>query len=298
MSSHAESARLLDILLPNGGDLVTIAEAYFDESYEDRKPRVLCVAGYVFRKSKSVEFGKTWSAYLKRKGLPYFHANECAHGVGIFAGRDDCDAVARRLIELTKEKSDFGVAVAVDQDAYMDIYPDRASTMMPTPYAFALMTCLYHIAHWRLDGGRTSPTAFFFEQGHKHADDAHRYLRFLLRSDDFGVRLGYRAHSFVPKETPQVQPGDLLAWLWRLQAKRRMTGDPRKVRADLQALMRPQDKLGFFGRAELEHFKSSIQVDWSATDHATRAIAREMGLPEDVVEELGRFRPDYRTTQL
>ncbi|UTP39591.1 hypothetical protein M9M90_20700 [Phenylobacterium sp. LH3H17] len=298
MNSHAESARLLDILIPNGGDLVTVSEAYFDESYEDRKPRVLCVAGYVFRKSKAVEFGKEWSQYLSRRGLPYFHANECAHTAGIFKGRTDADEVSRHLIALTKEKSDFGVAVAVDQEAYGEVFPDRASTLMPTPYAFALMSCFYHIAHWRSVFTRTSPTAFFFEQGHKHADDAHRYLRFLLKSDDFGPRIGYRAHSFVPKETPQVQPGDLLAWLWRLQASRNMTGDPRPVRADLKALMRPRDKLGFFGRPHLEHFKANVRADWEHTDQATREVARAMGLPEDVVEELAQFRPDYRTSKV
>lgn len=288
-----------DVFLPNGGGLVSIAQAYFDESYEDRKPRVLCVAGYLFRKSKSVEFGRAWSSYLKTKGLPYFHANECAHRCGIFEGwtKEAADAVSRRLIELTKEKSDFGVAVVVDQDAYMDVFPDRATTLMPTPYSFALATCLYHIAHWRREGRRTSQTSFFFEQGHKHAGDADKYLRFLLRSDDFGPRIGYRTHSFVPKDTPQTQPGDLLAWLWRLQAKRRMTNDARPVRADLQALMRPRDKLGFFGRAELEHFRSAVQFDWAQTDQITREVARSMGLPEETVEELAAYRPDYRTVK-
>ena len=133
MSDHAESARLLDVLLPNGGNLVAISEAYFDESYEDRSPRILCVAGYLFRKSRAVQFGQEWSRFLRKKGLPYFHANECAHSAGVFKGRSDNDEVSRKLIALTTAKTELSVTVAIDQDAYDEVFKDRR--IMPTPYA-------------------------------------------------------------------------------------------------------------------------------------------------------------------
>ena len=297
MSAHAESARLIEVYLPNGGDLVTIAEAYFDESYEDDGPRVLCVAGYVFRKSKALEFGKTWSAYLRAKGLPYFHANECAHACGVFEGRDDTDQIARRLIALTKEKADFGVAVAVDRNAFAEVFTDT-KIVWPSPYAFALTNCLYSMAHWRMEMHRTSPTAFFFEQGHEHADDAHRYLRFLLKSDDFAPRLGYHSHGFVPKVTPQVQPADLLAWLWRLQYSRVLSKSTRPWRADLTAMKRPRDRLTYFGKAELEYFKSNIRAEQDGADAILRDVGRQMGLPEWALKDIEEYRPDYRTTTL
>ena len=276
--------------------MVTISEAYFDESYEDGGPRVLCVAGYVFRKSKAVEFGTEWSRYLRSKGLPYFHANECAHACGVFDGRDDTDAISRRLIALTKQKSDFGVAVAIDRSAYAEVFPD-GQTLMPSPYAFALMNCLYTMAHWRAARQRTSPTAFFLEQGHEHADDAHRYLRFLLRSNDFAQRLGYHSHGFVPKVTPQVQPSDLLAWLWRLQYSRQLSMSARPWRADLTAIIRPHDRLTYFGKAELEYFKSKIRAEWTDADAVIREVGRQMGLPEWAMKDVEEYRPDYRKTK-
>lgn len=260
MIDHAESARLLDVLIPGGGDLVTVAEAYFDESYEDRGPRILCVAGYYFTKSGALEFGRLWSRFLKSKGLPYFHANEAAHREGVFAGWPDAeiDVVSRKLISLTKEYSSFGVAVALDQDIYTDVC--QGHIMFPTPYAYALTNCLYGIAVWREQARRTCPTAFYFEQGHQHSGDAMSYINFLLKSDDLPGRVGYRSLALVPKETPQVQPGDLLAWLWRLHNYRLSAGETRwPMRGDLKALMaRPQDHFQFFDRQRIEAFRASV----------------------------------------
>lgn len=291
---HAESSRFLRILLPNGGNLVATSQAYFDESYEDRKPRILCVAGYVFRKSRAIQFGQEWSRYLRSKGLPYFHANECAHGVGVFEGRADTHEVARKLIALTKAKSEFGVAIAVDQDVYAEVFD--APRFMPTPYAFAITNCCYQIAHYRSERAILAKTEFNFEQGHRHAGDAHTYLRFLLRSDEFGSRVGYRSHSFVPKETPHVQPADLLAWLWRLHSARKSVGDQRPERRDLIALRRPQDNFTFFGRAQLESFKANIRAEGDSADEFLREIGRQVGMSEELVEEFVVYRPDYRTT--
>jgi hypothetical protein len=295
VSVASESARMLDILIPNGGDLVTVSEAFFDESYEDRSPRILCVAGYVFRKSRAVEFGKRWSRFLRAKGLPYFHANECAHGCGIFKGRDDMDEVSRKLIGMTREYSDFGVAVALDQDEYAEICTGHE--MFPTPYAYALTNCLYQIAHWRIREKRTAPTAFYFEQGHAHAGDANKFLTFMLRSDELPGRIGYRAHGFVPKETPQVQPGDLLAWLWRLHAQRVKRRDPRPVRKDLVALERPTDRFMIFDREQLTSFRNSIMTHAPAAEAYVHQIAEIVGLSEEDRATVMAWRPDYRTTK-
>lgn len=292
MSSHAEAARLLDILLPNGGDLISVSEAFFDESYDDKSPRVICVAAYVFNKARSVEFGKRWSRYLRNKGLPYFHANECARGCGIFEGRDDTHEVSRRLIDLVKEYSEFGVAVAVDRDVYDDVC--QGHVMFPTPYTYALTNCVYGIAVWRDGLKRAEPTAFFFEQGHAHANDAHQFVTFLLNSDELPGRIGYRAHSFVPKETPQTQASDLLAWLWRLNTGREIAGDTRPTRKDLIALKRPQDDFKYFDRERIEAFRDSILRHSAEAEDYVREIARAHGLPDDVAEYAASWMPNYR----
>jgi hypothetical protein len=229
--------------------------------------------------------------------LPYFHANEAAHRDGVFKGWTDAqiDVVSRKLIQLTRDKSDFGVAVAIDQDEY-----DAACAghpMFPTPYAYALMNCLYGTAHWRDATHRTAPTTFFFEQGHKHANDAHQFLTFMLKGDELPGRIGYRSHAFVPKDTPQVQAGDLLAWLVRLQLRRFIEGDPRPVRKDLQALMRPTDHFVHYDRQRIEHFRESILRNASEVEDYVREFSRTAGLPRDLAEYAASWMPDYRKTR-
>jgi HD-GYP domain-containing protein (c-di-GMP phosphodiesterase class II) len=292
MSGASESARILDILLPNGGDLISVSEAFFDESYEDRAPRVMCVAAYLFTKARSVEFEKRWNRYLRKKGLPYFHANECAHSCGIFEGRDDTYEVSRKLIDLTKEYSDFGVTVALNRDVYEEVC--QGHIMFPTAYAYALTNCLYGIAVWRDVMRRTEPTAFFFEQGHAHATDAHQFISFMLKSDHLPGRLGYRAHSFVPKETPQVQASDLLAWLWRLNVKRIIDEDPRPVRRDLIALQRPQDHFQYFDRQRIEAFRDSVKQHSADAEVYVRQLATQYNLPAENAEYVANWIPDYR----
>jgi hypothetical protein len=294
-TAASESARMLDIFLPCGGVLVTLSEAYFDESYEDRSPRVLCIAGYVFRKSKAQAFGKAWSAYLRSNGLPYFHANEAAHRDGVFDGWTDeqIDVVSRKLIAMTKEYTDFGVAVAVDQDEYEKICTGHV--MFPTAYAFVLMNCLYRIAHWRIRASVSAPTAYFFEQGHKHSDDAHRFLSFMAAGDDFPARTGYRAHGFLPKETPHLHPGDLLAWLWRLHAARLLKNETRwRTRQDLLALKRPKDDFVIFQRPTLETFRDQIFQTAADASASVRDFAKQFALSDAVSDWVNGWEIDYR----
>lgn len=293
-NAFSKSARTLDIRIPGGGDLVTVSEAFFDESYQDKGPRILCVAGYVFRKSHSIEFRKKWSAYLKRKGLPYFHANECAHKTRNFKGRTDSDEVSRKLISLTKKYSDFGVAVAVNRDQYEAICTDHK--MFPSVYAFVLTNCLYQIAHWRIYNQRTEPTAFYFEQGHQHQNDADKFLSFMLRDDDLARRIGYRSHAFVPKDTPQVQSADLLAWLWRLHAVRKSSNDPKPDRKDLIELNRPSDQFITFERDALERFRDSVLASTPEVNTIVQAMALIYGLTQKETERVLAWQPDYRTT--
>jgi hypothetical protein len=107
-----------------------------DESYEEEKSDVICIAGYVFRELRAKEFGGLWRPYLARKKLPYFHMSECAHGRGVFEGRDDCDEVERKLIELTRKYTALGFAVTVSQGDFESHLEGRYQ--LRSAYSFAL----------------------------------------------------------------------------------------------------------------------------------------------------------------
>jgi hypothetical protein len=251
--------RFLDVMLPGGGCAVAFTEVYLDESYDDRNGSpLLCVAGYVFTKSKAKEFSRKWAAYLERKGLPYFHMSECAHGNGVFKGKD-CDGIARELIRRTRQDTEFGVAITINEGDYAELVGKRDG--MRSAYAFALMMCMHHVANWRQRTGARGQTAFFFESGHKHQNDANEWISWMVGSPLLQGALQYSGHAFVPKVTPGLHPADNLAWHWRLETSRRQ--DPnrtRPIRGDLRALMRDGDVYGDVSRARLEQFAADLEV--------------------------------------
>src|SRR5260370_4780644 len=105
--------RLLQILLPDGGYALQLIECYFDES-ESPDPAVLCVAGYLYEKSACIALDEAWRTILSDHQLGYFRMVECAHRNGEFKGRDDneCDVVARKIINLIKKHAVQGYAVS------------------------------------------------------------------------------------------------------------------------------------------------------------------------------------------
>lgn len=237
---------------------MALSEVYIDESYDSKGPPVLCLAGYVYRKREVTEFTREWSRYLKERGLPYFHMSECAHGQGIFKGRDDADEVARSLIGRTVKSTAFGFAVMVNEDDYSRLVKPRE--MMPTAYAFALMACLVQVRKWQEKNSCLGPTAYFFEEGHQHAGDAHAFLSWMFESERVKHLYGYSGHAFIKKETPALHPADMLAWQWRLEASRR--ADPqrtRKPRRDFEALIRPTDLLADYNLQTLHELNGVLQ---------------------------------------
>ena len=51
-------------LLRNGGHVVAVIQAYFDESGTDDGSKFLCVAGYIFEKEKAIAMDAEWQAML------------------------------------------------------------------------------------------------------------------------------------------------------------------------------------------------------------------------------------------
>ena len=63
--------RLIDVLLPKGGYVVAMIEAYFDESYgQFGGGPVLCLAGYLMESEQAKRLCEEWQAVLDWKGLP------------------------------------------------------------------------------------------------------------------------------------------------------------------------------------------------------------------------------------
>jgi hypothetical protein len=214
-------------------------EVYMDESYEERKSDVLCIAGYVFRTLRAREFAKEWQPYLRRKGLPYFHMSECAHAQGVFKGRTDCDEIARKLIGLTRRKAEFAFAVTVDQAAYRQLL--EGTFKLQSCYSFALFEAMVAVRVWMENNNHYQPVSYFFEQGHHSKADADRFMNWVFESESIRQKYRYRNHAFLPKETPWLHPADFLAWSWRLEAGRQRQESRRPPRKDLLAMIRPGD---------------------------------------------------------
>lgn len=249
--------RFLDVMLPGGGCAVAFTEVYLDESYDESTGSpLLCVAGYVFKKYEAKEFSRKWAAFLKRKGVPYFHMSECAHATGVFEGKD-CDGIARELIRRTRSSTEFGFAISINERDYDELVGPQEG--MRSAYAFALMASMNHVLNWKLRTGTTGETAFFFEAGHKHQSDANAFVTWMLGNASLSAALGYAGHAFVPKVTPGLHPADNLAWHWRLETSRRLNPNRRhKMRADLKALMRTGDVYAEYPRARLELFAAEL----------------------------------------
>jgi hypothetical protein len=232
---------------------VALAEVYIDESYDDEAPPILCLAGYVFRKHKAKEFSRKWAAYLERKGLPYFHMSEAAHiEEGIFKGNPElADQVERELIRRTREATEIGLAMTINEDDYAELIAPREG--MRSAYAAALLMLMAQVRKWADRTHFNGDIAYFFEAGHKHQKDANSFMTWMFESPRVAAKFRYAGHTFLAKPTPALHPADLLAWQWRLEAKRAL--DPNRKhppRRDLQALVRPHD----------------LHIDWTRDDVA------------------------------
>jgi hypothetical protein len=272
---------LADVLLPGGGWALTVTQAYIDESYRDKDPRILCVGGYLFRKTRANEFRRAWLPVLKANGLEYFHTNELAGALkpdSALYGKD-IGAICRQLIKLTREKTAYGFAVTVNEDEYAEIVKPREA--MPSAYTFALYACLGMVRQWKEEMRAAGPTAFFFEEGHKHEGEAGAFLNWIFEVPAIAQKYGYSGHDFVLKKTPQLHPADYLTWHWRLEsARQRETPRSHPPRADLKALVRDTDMVRDYTRADLIRLEAALRrlEDSRRQTKAERAAAREAAI--------------------
>jgi len=234
-------APLADILLPGGGWIVNFAEFYVDESGTHDDSEILSVAGYLFEKSRAIEFDEEWKKVLDDEGLPYFRMSACAHQTEPFENKSipECDMIERKIIALTKDKSIFGFAINLNETEYDSIGPKHSD--VGSAYSFCLRQCLTAIRSWVRESGFDGEIAYFFEAGHRHQSEAGRIMERVFRESRLRADYRYSAHAFADKaKTRPLQAADLLAWQWHTDARRKRAG-VRVTRKDLQALVRPQD---------------------------------------------------------
>jgi hypothetical protein len=150
-----------------------------------------------------------------------------------------------------------GFASTVDQTEYQEIIGH--SDGYPSPYAFLARMCLGYVRQSILERSADARVSYMFEAGHRHQSHAEKILSEISRSERLREKYGYAGHSFVAKEqVPIVQSADLLVWHTYQDSKKRALGE--RPRKDYEALIRPQDRIQRWTKAQLEEIAPLI---WS-----------------------------------
>lgn len=232
-------ARLLEIMLPGGGHLMALIEAYFDESGSHRGAHVICVAGYVFEKDGAIALTHEWRDVLHYYELPYFRMSDCAHGNGPFAklSKSERVAVQTAMIGIIKRHTIQGIAATLNKDEFLQCMPQHP---LLVGYSFTIQVILAGLRGWiRHNEERGAPiehVSYFFEAGHASRGQANRIMDLLFSNAGAKAALRYSGHAFVEKEkTPCVQAADLLAWQWYTDKRHELEGKPR--RKDCESLL-------------------------------------------------------------
>lgn len=238
--------RILDTLLPKGGCLVALIEAYFDESIgtadvteagTKRKVPVLCVAGYLIESEQAKHLCEEWQAVLDWKKLPFFHMVDCAHGNKPFdkLSKGERIEVASRMIGNIKRRTIKGFAVAVNVAQFEALMPQHP--VIGSPYSFCATVVLAGVQKWIENASFKGDAAYFFEAGHASRQEADWIMRQTFDVPELRAASRYVAHSFVEKtKAPPLQAADLLAWQFYTDARHQMEGK-RPRRKDFASLI-------------------------------------------------------------
>lgn len=247
--------RLIDAILPKGGYVVALVEAYFDESIghamrrdpdgSERRVNIICIAGYLMDSDAAKRLCTDWQAVLDWRELPYFHMVDCAHGNGVFAklSRADRIQVEARMIAAIKRRTIRGFAIAVNIDQYNIFMPIR-DRLAGTPYSFCANMIMSHVNDWlnRVKfGGRV---AFFYEKGHDSQSEANAVIRDIYELPEMKSIDRYAGHGFYDKKLMlPLQAADLLAWLSYTEMRRHVEAKRPTPRKDLASLMQHPHKI-------------------------------------------------------
>ena len=286
-SSPGDFLRVLDVLLPGGGNLMVQVESYFDETWRDGKP-MFCVAGYILVKEQAETFTRALSDILDHWKLPFFRMGDCAHGNPPFDLLSDAQRVEveKQLIEIIKRHTKRGFAFSLDLPAFDDEVPlddPRFRQAIGSAYSLSVRFVLGFLEDWLRQNPWATEMSYFFEAGHAKQGHADMLMKFLFSRQKLEDRLRYGGHAFIPKDKPSpVQAADLLAWQWRTDRERHTEGKPR--RKDCTSLLEHPHTAMHLDAELMREFVSALRTgerERLMTLAKDRQIVRSVGGPRE-----------------
>lgn len=257
-AGHEDFVRLLHIVLPNGGYVLGMIEAYFDESGTHASSPFLCVAGYLFEAADCRKFNVEWRSMLEDFELPYFHRAPCESGDPPF---DKLNHVLRRAIRNRAAKiimahATCGIGVSVEPASYEKIMPKHA--LVGDAYTFCATGCFHAVRTWGDRHEYQGKIAYFFESGAPSQGAANKIMALRVAGPEGRKAYKYRSHSFLLKEqsTP-LQAADILAWHWRDQCLRASSNT--KIHPDFVPLIDDRTFVWHFDDNELHEFAEAVR---------------------------------------
>lgn len=228
--------RMVEIMLPAGGWVLALVEAYFDESIGSKGPPTLCVAGYLMQARQAKRLEREWRQTLREDDLPFFRMSACAGGGHPFD--EIClkrrDIIARRMYSHIKRRTILGFAVAVNLKDYADFAPQHPQ--LGSAYTFCVHVLIGGVQHWAMKSDYQGKIAYYFEAGHASQSEAGRIMEEVFHNPTLKNAARYAGHGFVEKAcTPAVQAADILAWHYYTDIRHKAEGRAR--RKDFAALL-------------------------------------------------------------
>ncbi len=254
-------ARLLQILLPNGGHVFMSIEAYFDESGTHEGEPVMCVAGFLFEKTKCEEFDREWRQMFADFRVSYFHMTEieaCAPDY-CHLGTDLRKALVRRAIGIIKKTFTYGLAVSAETPIYEKLMP--AHRLIGGPYTHCATGCMRGTRVWAERNNYHDDIAYVFESGHEHEFQTYEIMSKIVKTPQAKKDYRYGGHSFQEKKksTP-LQAADLLAWQYLTNRKRVLSGG--FSRDDFCELVEKDDERFYYwhhDEQEIRYFAGAVK---------------------------------------
>lgn len=277
--------RLLEVLLPQGGFVMSLHEAYFDESGCDDGSRLLSVGGYLIRTDSARIMDREWRKMLDKYEVPFLHMKDVAPGNEPFDHLKKWQRVrlVKRAIKLIKSYTSIGIVAIVNPRRFEERHG------VSDPYTYCVNIVLIAMAAW-LDGTtrkqETGKIALFVERGHQNGNKADAEIRRWSENED-GQQF-YAAHSFVGKQdAPIIQAADLLVWQSAKFMKDKLFGT-RPPRKDFLSLMRHPHAFAYIVLYQ-RHFGHSVDntphIEDPFRDGYLNAVFSDTDTSNDIVNQ-------------
>ena len=162
--------------------------AYCDES--ESAHQVHCIAGYWATAQAWERFETAWNDKLAEVGLTEFHATDCEHGKGEFAGRTDRLRLPGEFIDIINQSDINGVFCVIDLrgwDEVADVVAElRAEHGMENPYYVAFQQLMETIAIGMLPFATSERLALVFDDRPDHGKVKLLYDSLMSPQNDTG----------------------------------------------------------------------------------------------------------------